>query len=570
MYRLRPYVRLKSAIPIYEGVEEISQIITNVIEISSYQRIAMETFPGVSTENLIKKIKSINSELQIIDTRDLFLEPEALFNEIQEQLTTDKVFGHFIYGSFEKFLDPVKLNDFHKKINTITKPIIIVGVCATQIIQPEVSFYLDINKWEIQTRFKEGMGNWIGYKESEFSEKLKRAYYFEWPLAKIMKEKVLGNCDYYIDMNNDDNPKMTTHEGLLMALEEFTKQPFRLVPFFDPGVWGGHWMQEKFNVGKENKNLAWCFDGVPEENSILMKTEDSEIEMPADNLVILYPTDLLGSKVYGRFGKDFPIRFDYLDTMGGQNLSLQVHPTLDYAYRNFGAKYTQDESYYVLDCEEGAVVYLGLKNGVDKEELVGALETAQKTGTFDDEKYINTIPIKKHDHILIPGGTIHSSGRNSVILEISTTPNRFTFKLWDWGRLDLDGTPRPISIHHGKHVINPQFTKDFVNNEFYNNTKVLYEEERIKEEHTGLHDLEPIETRRVTFSKKVYQKTENSVNMLNLVDGEHVQVVSFDKSFEPFDVYYGETFIIPEKVKEYYMVPKGETKEAIVMKAFIR
>src|SRR5690606_10323402 len=153
---------------------------------------------------------------------------------------------------------------------------------------------------------------------------------------------------------------------------------------------------------------------------------------------------------------------------------------------------------------------------------------------------------------LIPGGTIHSSGRNSVILEISTTPNRFTFKLWDWGRLDLDGTPRPISIHHGKHVINPQFTKDFVNNEFYNNTKVLYEEERIKEEHTGLHDLEPIETRRVTFSKKVYQKTENSVNMLNLVDGEHVQVVSFDKSFEPFDVYYGETFIIPENVKEYY------------------
>lgn len=190
--------------------------------------------------------------------------------------------------------------------------------------------------------------------------------------------------------------------------------------------------------------------------------------MPAQNLIILFPEEVLGRKVFGRFGKDFPIRFDFLDTVGGQNLSLQVHPTFDYAYRQFGANYTQDESYYIMDCKPNATVYLGVKNGVKKDELVNALEEGQRTGEFNDKKYINTIAVKKHDHFLIPGGTIHSSGKNCVVLEISTTPNRFTFKLWDWKRVDVDGKPRPISIHHGKHVINTKFNETFVAKELYN------------------------------------------------------------------------------------------------------
>lgn len=124
--------------------------------------------------------------------------------------------------------------------------------------------------------------------------------------------------------------------------------------------------------------------------------------------------------------------------------------------------YTQDESYYMLDAEEDAVVYLGLKDGVEPEAMIHDLEEAQTTGRFDAGKYVGCYPVKKHDHILIPAGTIHCSGKNSMVLEISATPFIFTFKLWDWGRLGLDGRPRPINIAHGKNVIQWYRTEEWV------------------------------------------------------------------------------------------------------------
>lgn len=149
-------------------------------------------------------------------------------------------------------------------------------------------------------------------------------------------------------------------------------------------------------------------------------------------------------------------------------------------------------------------------------------------------------------------------------------PIRFTFKLWDWGRLDLNGKPRPISIHHGKHVINPAVDEKYVAAELYNNVHAIKQEDGFLEEHTGLHEMESIETRRLIFSKPILQTTEKSVNILNLVEGEHIQVHSLSETFAPFDVYYGETFIIPEGVGQYSLIPMGDVNEVKVMKAYIR
>lgn len=115
---------------------------------------------------------------------------------------------------------------------------------------------------------------------------------------------------------------------------------------------------------------------------------------------------------------------DFLDTIHGQNLSLQVHPLKEYIKAHFNMDYTQDESYYILDTDgDNSCVYLGVKTNVDKEEMAKALYSAQKgEKPFEAEKYVNKIPVKKHDHVLIPAGTVHCSGAGTMVLEISATP----------------------------------------------------------------------------------------------------------------------------------------------------
>jgi hypothetical protein len=101
---------------------------------------------------------------------------------------------------------------------------------------------------------------------------------------------------------------------------------------------------------------------------------------------------------------------------------------------------------------------------------------------------------------------------------------------------------------------------------------VIGEGDGWREERTGLHPNEPIETRRHWFSKRVHHQTHNSVNVLNLVKGREAIVESPEGKFEPFVVHYAETFIVPEAVKEYTIRPHGESEgqEIATIKAFIR
>jgi mannose-6-phosphate isomerase class I len=312
---------------------------------------------------------------------------------------------------------------------------------------------------------------------------------------------------------------------------------------------------------------------VPEENSLLLGYGEIRVEIPAINLVFLQPDDLLGSAVHARFGTEFPIRFDFLDTMGGGNLSLQVHPLTEYIQDNFGMHYTQDESYYLLDAKPGAVVYLGLKDNIDPAAMTRDLFAAQTGGAdFPADCYVNQFPAQPHDHFLIPAGTIHCSGKDSMVLEISATPYIFTFKLWDWGRLGLDGLPRPIHIEHGLANIQWDRNTEWTRRNLVNVVTPLTSGDGWREESTGLHPREFIETRRHWFIGTVPHDTHGGVNVLNLVQGEEAIVESPDNAFEPFVVHYAETFIVPAAVGRYTLRPHGPAvgTECGTIKAFVR
>jgi len=450
---------------------------------------------------------------------------------------------------------------------------IFYGFGASQIIKGETLVYCDMARWEIQKRYRtHELTNWrMDTFDLDILRKYKRSYFFEWRTADLIKQKEYENIDFYLDTNDNNQPKMITGNDFRTALKQAVQAPFRLVPYFDPGVWGGQWMKEVCNLDPNKENYAWSFDGVPEENSIYLAFGDKYLETPSINIVFYQPVELLGQKVFDTYGAEYPIRFDFLDTIGGGNLSLQVHPLKSYIKEQFNIDYTQEESYYMLEALDDAVVYLGVKEGINKEEMIEDLRKAERgEKLFDDERFINKFPAKKHDHFLIPPGTIHCSGRNAMVLEISATPYIFTFKLWDWGRLGLDGIPRPVHINHGEKVI--QFDRDttWVKNNLVDQVTTLHEEDGLLVEKTGLHDLEFIETTRYKTNKPVIIQTKDSVNQLNLVDGKKAIVQSINGEFDDFVVNYAETFIIPERIKEYIIKPYNVGEEIMVLRALVK
>ena len=371
-------------------------------------------------------------------------------------------------------------------------------------------------------------------------------------------------------MTDADRPKMLPGSALRDAVRSTVRRPFRVVPFFDPGPWGGQWMRREFGLPDGPRNYAWGFDCVPEENSVLLAYGDRRFQLPAIVLVHEEPEALLGSEVFQRFGAEFPIRFDLLDTVDGGNLSLQVHPGEEYIREHFGMFYTQDESYYILHCEPHSSMFLGLKQAGEQKAMSAALQEANEGDEpFDADQFIARWPTEKHAHFSIPAGTVHCSGAGNVVLEVSATPYIFTFKLWDWDRKGLDGRPRPIHLSHGLANICWDRTAEWVRRELVDQVVPIQQGSGWREERTGLHATQFLETRRHWFTRPVPHHTRGTLHVLNLVEGAEAIVSSPHAAFEPLAIHYAETFIVPACVGEYTIAPIADQPSATI-KAYVR
>lgn len=314
---------------------------------------------------------------RIFDIEDCAKDEETLLREFNDYITDDRVFGIMCHKAIDTWFESEKLETMKKAIETECAEekdtngglIVIVGTATELLAEADLLVYCDLTRWEIQLRYRSGMPNWHSTNYNDpILTKYKRGFFIEWRLADRYKKERYEKFTYLLDTEKENAPVLTTGNAFRGALQQLARQPFRMEPYFDPGVWGGQWMKENFGLDASKENFAWSFDGVPEENSLNLEIGGKVLKVPAQDLVFYAPHELLGERVHGRFGAEFPIRFDLLDTMGGQNLSLQVHPLTEYIYEKFGMPYTQDESYYLLDVDEDeeTYVYLGLKEGVDK------------------------------------------------------------------------------------------------------------------------------------------------------------------------------------------------------------
>ncbi|MBX7123391.1 MAG: class I mannose-6-phosphate isomerase [Opitutaceae bacterium] len=539
--------------------------------------VAVECYPGVNEAQVRTELTARLSPTLVLDPSEALLPPDRIESLVAPFLGgNDPVFGYLSNLTLPEFFDASKLTELRARLDACaTGLILIVGCGARLIADGDVFVYADLARWEAQMRFRRKESANLGTSNHALAANLKykRAFFVDWRVADRWKRPLIGKWDFVLDTHDPRTPKLADGESVRRGLKHAVTRPFRVVPFFDPAPWGGQWMKEACDLDRGAKNYGWCFDCVPEENSLLLELDGVRVEMPSINLVFDQPRSLLGEAVHARFGDEFPIRFDFLDTIGGGNLSLQVHPLTEYIQRHFGMHYTQDESYYLLHAEPEGSVYLGLKEGVDSVAMMRDLAAAQEGGAaFDADRYANRLPAKKHDHFLIPAGTVHCSAAGTMVLEISATPYIFTFKLWDWGRLGLDGKPRPIYLDHGAANIQWDRTTIWTKKHLVNAITPIAKGDGWREERTGLHEREFIETRRHWFTKAVPHDTQGGINVLNLVQGEEAIVESPTGAFSPFLVHYAETFIVPAAVGQYTIRPHGPSvgTECATLKAFVR
>ncbi|MEZ0610338.1 class I mannose-6-phosphate isomerase [Fibrella sp. WM1] len=539
--------------------------------------VAVDTYLGVYTDEMIAGLRALSEQLTIVETSQALRSQSEIDALVDDFVTDDPVFGYVCPFELPTFFDETKLAACRQTIQAVTEGVVlVVGVGAALFVdQPDLLLYADMPRWEIQLRFRKNRVGNLGAQNADaaFAYLYKRAFYVDWKVLDRHKKQYMERWDYLVDTTLEGTPKLISGSALRKAMALTVHRPFRVVPFFDPGPWGGQWLKEVCDLDRSAVNYAWGFDCVPEENSLLYNFDGETVEIPSIDVVFSHPVELLGEDVFAAFGAEFPIRFDFLDTIEGGNLSLQVHPLHEYMREKFGMGYTQNESYYFLEAKEDACVYLGLKEAINPAEMIGDLEKAQRGGVdFDAEKYVEKWPIKKHDHALIPAGTVHCSGANSVVLEISATPFNFTFKLWDWGRTGLDGKPRPISLEHGKNNIQWDRTTGWTKTNLLNQIEEIGRGDGWREERTGLDEDSFIETRRHWFSSTVTHHTQGVVNVINLIEGEEAVVESPSGTFAPFVVHYAETFIVPAAVGSYTIRPFGlsEGQEIGTLKAYIQ
>lgn len=561
------------------GWHEIGQRLADALP-DSRAILCVECYPGAFAEEIEAAVVQQLKPHLVVRSASCFKTPQEVEALVTPYLGgDDPVFGRMNGLGVHDFLDSARVARAREAIRSRSEQagrILVIGTGAALVAERyDLFVYADMARWELTLRQRRGeIGNLAADNLDELPGlKYKHAFFIDWRAADRLKKTILPKLDFLLDTNDRATPKLVSGEHFRRGLREAVQRPFRVVPYFDPGPWGGHWMEEVCDLPKDAPNHAWCFDCVPEENSLLLGFGPARVEVPSINVVFSHPHELLGEAVHGRFGTEFPIRFDFLDTMGGGNLSLQVHPLTEYIQDKFGMNYTQDESYYLMDAGDDGSVYLGLRDGVDPAAMFRDLWEAQ-TGSvlFPAEKYVRQWPARKHDHFSIPAGTVHCSGKNSMVLEISATPYIFTFKLWDWGRLGLDGRPRPIHLDHGEANVQWDRTPAWTKRNLIGQVQPVAEGMGWREERTGLHEREFIETRRHWFRGTVPHHTHGGVNVVNLVEGEECAVESPAGAFRPFVVHYAETFIVPAAVGAYTIRPHGpaEGNECATIKAFVR
>lgn len=317
--------------------------------------------------------------------------------------------------------------------------------------------------------------------------------------------------------------------------------PLKFTPRYYDKIWGGHKL--KTELGKDFGNLrncgeSWELSGVEGNVSVVSNGFLAGNEL--DELIEVYMGDLVGDKVYEKFGLDFPLLIKFIDA--NDDLSVQVHPNDEMAkerHNSFG----KTEMWYVLQADNGAKLNCGFNQPIDQGTYLKKLENKEIMDI------LNFVEVKPGDVFFMPAGRVHAIGKGIVVAEIQQTSD-VTYRIYDYDRKDADGKERDLHT---------ELAVDAIDFTYHENYKTDYTTEPNKRAevvqcdyfNTGILEFNSV------IDKDIYSL--DSFVIYIAVEGDYeISTSDFTEI-----VRKGETILVPASVHSYRLKPLSQNVKVL-------
>ena len=321
--------------------------------------------------------------------------------------------------------------------------------------------------------------------------------------------------------------------------------PLKFEPILKTIVWGGEKIAPYKGIETEQKHIgeSWELSGVAGNESVVA---DGPLKgKTIAQLVKEYKADLVGKHVYENTGDEFPLLIKFIDAL--TDLSIQVHPNDELAAKRHNGSKGKTEMWYVVDAEPGAHLLAGLTEQITPEQYAAKVAD----GTITD--VLARYEVKPGDVFFLPAGRIHAICGGCFIAEIQQTSN-ITYRIYDYGRLGLDGKPREVHT---------ELAKDAIDYTVYPTYRTDY---------TPAKDEEVEVVSCQYFTTSIYDLTLPYAKELSQIDSFLVVMCltgsgTIEVDGEEVPVHQGETVLIPAAADDICFVPDGSMK---VLTSYIR
>lgn len=542
--------------------------------------VAMDGYAGADFNDLYgsfaQELHQRGIECARIDMRDIY-EPTSRIDELVSTSLPPKseedpvlLFGVLYKGEICDFFSKEGLALLRKDAGGVpAKRCLVItghGSCHRSLLDvADVHVFLDVTPKEAAIRAREGRLVNIGDKSPrKFKEVMRRNYYVDFEVILKIRKALLvdGTLDYYVCADKPADFVLMRGKTALSIMASLANYPFRTKPVYLDGIWGGEYMRSWRQLPRDSKNVAWIFDLIPMEVSIVVDAAGRQVEFPFSTFTEAETDQIIGPRANKQFKGYFPIRFNYDDTYHSDgNMSVQCHPFSKLCRETYGEMGSQDEAYYIVATAHEAKTFIGFNDGVDPHEFLELAKKSEKDGSsVDYEKYVNHIDSVPGRQVMIPGGTIHASGRGQLILELgSLTMGSYTYKLYDYNRVDADGSRRPIHTKMGERALHFERTTSWVNKNIAIQPIPDGEGNGWRQFIIGKTDLMYYMTRNLFMGvgSEAEFSNDGMFTVLTLVDGEHIRVSSKSNPDYFFDQDYLDIVVVPASIDNYVIENTG-------------